>query len=247
MTPHSGSSSTAIEDAAADGSEIAIVQLNSPGAIGSLELLEEAAAHPRRSAATSRGMAWSGAGSRRRWRRPVAWLRPWRWQRPPGLVSRTGTRPLPAPTPTLLPPPGRTRVPLHGRSGGPRNWSIVWHRPIRQLIQDLDGETFVVDGQELIVSTITEAAGGGGHHHRPRHLHPARLAAPVPSPGRSARGDLLLPRDRPHRRRLRVLCDRPGSGGGRGRARSASWLPSVCRFSRSTGGRSPELWRRCGC
>ncbi len=30
----------AIEDAAADGSEIAIVQLNSPGAIGSLDVLE---------------------------------------------------------------------------------------------------------------------------------------------------------------------------------------------------------------
>ena len=33
---------------------------------------------------------------------------------------------------------------------------------IRQLIQDLDGETFVVDGQERIVSTIMEAEAGDG-------------------------------------------------------------------------------------
>jgi membrane-bound serine protease (ClpP class) len=149
-----------IEDAAADSSEIAIVQLNSPGAIGSLESLEEAArmlADPPLPLVVWLGPAPAVAGG------GAAQLLSSALE----VAAAPGTRienwdPAIAGTDTTLSPPPVGIASPHTVETADHELVDRVAPSIRQLIQDLDDETFVVDGQELIVSTITEAAEGEG-------------------------------------------------------------------------------------
>jgi len=149
-----------IEDAATDGSEIAIVQLNSPGAIGSLETLEEAAdilADPPLPVVVWLGPApaVAGGGAAQLLSSGVE------------VAAAPGTRienwePAIAATDTnLFPSPGGLELPYAIESGDPELVDRL-APTIRQLVQDLDGETFVVEGQERVLSTITEAEAGEG-------------------------------------------------------------------------------------
>jgi membrane-bound serine protease (ClpP class) len=151
---------TAIEEAASDGSEIAIVQLNSSAAIGSLETLEEAAgilADPPLPVVVWLGPAPAVAGG------GAAQL----LGSGAEVAAAPGTRienwePALAGTDTsLIPLPGGLELPYTVETGDPELVDRV-APTIRQLVQDLDGETFVVEGQERVVSTITEAEAGEG-------------------------------------------------------------------------------------
>ena len=150
----------AIGQAAADGSEIAIVQLDSAAAIGSIELLEE----------TSRLIASPPLPL-------VVWLGPAPAVAGGGaaqllasageVAAAPGTRIenwAPAITGTdltLLPPPEGMAFPY--TIGSTPSALVDRIAPsIRQLIQDLDGSIFLVDGQEREVSTIMPAEGGDG-------------------------------------------------------------------------------------
>ena len=151
---------SAIENAASDGTEVAIVQLNSPAAIGSLATLERAAdllAEPPLPVVVWLGPApaVAGGGAAQLLRSGVE------------VAAAPGTRienwePAIAGTATgLFPPPGGLEFPHTVETADPE---VVGRLApsIRQLIQDLDGETFMVGGQERVVATITEAATGEG-------------------------------------------------------------------------------------
>ena len=150
----------AIDEAATDGSEIAIVQLNSPGAIGSLELLEEASevlADPPLPLVMWLGpapaIAGGGAAQLLASAHEVAAA--------PGTRIANWAPAIAGTSQTLLPPPQGVQFPYSVDMA--RSDLIDRIAPsIRQLIQDLDGETFLIGGQEQTVSTITAAEGGDG-------------------------------------------------------------------------------------
>ena len=150
----------AIEGAASDNSEIAIVQLNSSGAIGSLEALGEAAdilADPPLPLVIWLGPApaVAGGGAAQLLSSGVE------------VAAAPGTRienwepAIAATTASLVPPPDGLELPYTVETVVPELVDRV-APTIRQLVQDLDGETFVVKGQERVVSTITEAEAGEG-------------------------------------------------------------------------------------
>jgi membrane-bound serine protease (ClpP class) len=149
-----------IEDSATDGSEIAIVQLNSPGAIGGLETLQEAAdilADPPLPVVVWLGPApaVAGGGAAQLLSAGVE------------VAAAPGTRienwepAIAGTTATLLPAPDGLELPYTVEAVDSDLVDRV-APSIRQLIQDLDGETFVVDGQERVVATITQAEAGDG-------------------------------------------------------------------------------------
>jgi membrane-bound serine protease (ClpP class) len=150
----------AIEDAASESSEIAIVQLNSSGAIGSLEALEEAAdilADPPLPLVVWLGPApaVAGGGAAQLLSSGVE------------VAAAPGTRienwdpAIAGTTATLLPRPSGLEFPYTVETV---DAGLVDRLAptIRQLIQDLDGESFIVEGQERVVSTIIEAEAGEG-------------------------------------------------------------------------------------
>ena len=147
-----------ISDAASEGAEIAIIQLNSPGAIGSIALLEETAgllADPPLPLVVWVGPApaVAGGGAAQLLASGVE------------VAAAPGSRienwaPAIAGTPgTLFPPPVGVDLPL--TVGAEASVLVDRLAPsIRQLIQDLDGETLPVGGREVTVRTITGAEGG---------------------------------------------------------------------------------------
>ncbi len=150
----------AIEDAAAKGREVAIVQLNSPGAIGSIELLEETAgllSNPPLPLVLWLGPAPATAGG------GAAQL----LSSAMNVAAAPGTRienwdpAIAGTTQNLFPPPEELEFPLTVDSVD-RELVGRLAPSIRQLIQDLDGETFTVEGQERTVSTIMEVEAGNG-------------------------------------------------------------------------------------
>lgn len=150
----------AIDDAASDGSEIAIVQLNSPGAIGSIELLEQTAqllADPPLPLVVWLGPApaTAGGGAAQLLGSGVEVAAA------PGTRIENWAPAVAGTTETLVSPPGGMEFPYAVDSVDSELIDRV-APTIRQLIQDLDGETFVVDGQERTVLTITEAETGDG-------------------------------------------------------------------------------------
>jgi membrane-bound serine protease (ClpP class) len=149
-----------IEDAALDSSEIAIVQLNSPGAIGSLETLEKAArilASPPLPLVVWLGPApaVAGGGAAQLLSSGVE------------VAAAPGTRienwepAIAGAKATLFPPPDGLELPHTVAAVDPELVDRL-APSIRQLVQDLDGETFTVDGQERVVATITRAETGDG-------------------------------------------------------------------------------------
>ncbi len=150
----------AIEDAASDRNQIAVVQLNSSGAIGSLETLEEAVAilsDPPLPLVVWLGPAPAVAGG------GAAQLLSSGIE----VAAAPGTRienwepAIAGTTTTLFPPPRGLELPYTVSTVDPELVDRV-APSIRQLIQDLDGETFMVEGEERVVSTITEAEAGEG-------------------------------------------------------------------------------------
>ena len=151
---------TAIEDAASNNSEIAIVQLNSPAAIGTLETLEEAArilADPPLPLVVWLGpapaVAGGGAAQLLRSGVEVAAAPGTRIQNWSPAVAGTSVN--------LFPPPDDLELPKTIESVVPELVDRL-APSIRQLIQDLDGETFTVGGREVVVATITQAETGAG-------------------------------------------------------------------------------------
>ncbi len=149
-----------IEDAATDGSEIAIVQLNSPAAIGSLGTLEEASrilGNPPLPLVVWLGPApaVAGGGAAQLLSSGVE------------VAAAPGTRienwepAIAATTATVAPRPDALELPYTVETVDPELVDRI-APSIRQLIQDLDGETFLVDGQERVVATITQAETGDG-------------------------------------------------------------------------------------
>jgi len=149
-----------IEDAAADSSEIAIVQLNSPGAIGSFESLEEAAgvlADPPLPLVVWLGPApaVAGGGAAQLLSSGVE------------VAAAPGTRienwepAVAATTAALQPSPDGVELPYSVEVADLELVDRV-SPTIRQLIQDLDGEAFTVDGEERVVLTIIAAEAGEG-------------------------------------------------------------------------------------
>lgn len=149
-----------IEQAAAASIEIAIVQLNSPGAVASLDLMEEASqilADPPLPLVVWLGPApaVAGGGAAQLLGSGVE------------VAAAPGTRienwepAIAGTTATLFPAPDGLELPY--TVGTPDLELIDRIAPsIRQLIQDLDGETFTVDGEERVVETITQADTGDG-------------------------------------------------------------------------------------
>jgi membrane-bound serine protease (ClpP class) len=149
-----------IEEAAGTSSEIAIVQLNSPGAVGSLDALEEASrilADPPLPLVVWLGPAPAVAGGGAAQllttgvevaAAPGARIENWE----PAIAGTTAT---------LFPAPDVLELPHTVETVDPELVDRV-APSIRQLIQDLDGETFTVDGQERVVATITQAETGDG-------------------------------------------------------------------------------------
>ena len=115
---------------------------------------------PGRSAAAPGGLAGTGSGSGRRWRRPVVGFRRRGGRRPGDPHRELG--PAIAGTDDDSAAASRELELPYTVEDAIRTWSIGWRPSIRQLIQDLDGETFLVDGQERIVATIMEAEEGEG-------------------------------------------------------------------------------------
>ena len=151
---------TAIENAASDGNEIAIVQLNSPGAIGSFENLERAAgvlADPPLPVVVWLGPApaVAGGGAAQLLASGVEVAAA------PGTSIENWSPAISGTDTNLFPLPGGLELPYTVEAGDPELVDRV-APTIRQLVQDLDGETFVVGGQERLVSTITEAEAGEG-------------------------------------------------------------------------------------
>lgn len=149
-----------IEEAAGTSSEIAIVQLNSPGAVGSLDALEEASrilADPPLPLVVWLGPAPAVAGG------GAAQLLTTGVE----VAAAPGTRienwepAIAGTTATLFPAPDVLELPHTVETVDPELVDRV-APSIRQLIQDLDGETFTVDGQERVVATITQAETGDG-------------------------------------------------------------------------------------
>lgn len=151
---------TAIEDAASDSTEIAIVQLNSSGAIGSLDNLREAAdilADPPLPVVVWLGPApaIAGGGAAQLLSSGVE------------VAAAPGTRienwepAIAGTTETMIPPPEGLELPYTVAATEPDLVDRV-APSIRQLIQDLDGETFLVGGEERVVATITAAEEGEG-------------------------------------------------------------------------------------
>jgi membrane-bound ClpP family serine protease len=150
----------AIADAAGDGAEIAIVQLNSSAAVGDIGLLEQTAAllaspplpivvwlGPAPAVAGGGAAQLLGSGVE------VAAA--------PGTRIETWSPAIAGATQDLFPPPDGLDLP----------WSVEavdadlidrMAPSVRQLIQDLDGEVFVVEGRKQAVSTIMEAEAGAG-------------------------------------------------------------------------------------
>jgi membrane-bound serine protease (ClpP class) len=149
-----------IEEAAGNSSEIAIVQLNSPGVVGSLDSLEAASrilANPPLPLVVWLGPAPAIAGG------GAAQLLSTGVQ----VAAAPGTRienwdpAIAGTTATLFPAPVGLELPHTVETLDPDLVDQV-APSIRQLIQDLDGERFTVDGQERIVTTITPAESGDG-------------------------------------------------------------------------------------
>jgi membrane-bound serine protease (ClpP class) len=149
-----------IEEAAGSGSEIVIVQLNSPGVVGSLGSLEEASrilADPPLPLVVWLGPAPAVAGG------GAAQLLSTGVE----VAAAPGTRienwepAIAGTTATLLPAPDGLELPHTVETVDPELVDRV-APSIRQLIQDLDGETFTVDGMERVVATITPAETGDG-------------------------------------------------------------------------------------
>jgi membrane-bound serine protease (ClpP class) len=127
-----------IEEAARNGSEIAIVQLNSPGAVARLGSLQEA----------SRILSDPPLPL-------VVWLGP------APAVAGGGAAQLLSTGVEVAAAPG-TRI-EHWEPAIAGTDATLFPAPsIRQLIQVLDGETFTVSGQERVVATITQAETGDG-------------------------------------------------------------------------------------
>jgi membrane-bound serine protease (ClpP class) len=149
-----------IEEAAGSGTEIAIVQLNSPGVVGSLDSLDEASrilADPPLPLVVWLGPAPAVAGG------GAAQLLSTGVE----VAAAPGTRienwepAIAGTTATLLPAPDGLELPYTVETVDPELVDRV-APSIRQLIQDLDGEMFTVDGMERVVATITEAETGDG-------------------------------------------------------------------------------------
>ncbi|MEX0668049.1 MAG: hypothetical protein WD313_06955, partial [Acidimicrobiia bacterium] len=151
---------TAIENAASGGIELAIIQLNSPGAIGSLEHLERAVdvlADPPLPLVVWLGPApaVAGGGAAQLLGSGVEVAAA------PGTSIENWSPALAGTTETLFPPPAGLEFPY--TVNGVDSELVDRVAPsIRQLIQDLDGERFIVDGQERVVATIMEAEAGEG-------------------------------------------------------------------------------------
>jgi membrane-bound serine protease (ClpP class) len=149
-----------IEEAARNGSEIAIVQLNSPGAVARLGSLQEASrilSDPPLPLVVWLGPAPAVAGG------GAAQLLSTGVE----VAAAPGTRiehwePAIAGTDaTLFPAPDGLELPHTVETVDSHLVDRV-APSIRQLIQDLDGETFTVSGQERVVATITQAETGDG-------------------------------------------------------------------------------------
>ena len=149
-----------IEEAAGSSSEIAIVQLNSPGAVGSLDALEKASrilADPPLPLVVWLGPApaVAGGGAAQLLTTGVE------VSAAPGTRIENWEPAIAGTTATLFPAPDVLELPHTVETVDPELVDRV-APSIRQLIQDLDGETFTVDGQERVVATITQAETGDG-------------------------------------------------------------------------------------
>ena len=149
----------AIDNAATEGAEVAIVQLNSPAAIGELEVLEAASgllASPPlplvmwlgpAPATAGGGAAQLLASADHVAAAPGTRIENWS----PAIAGTTGD---------LVPPSDGFESPYTVTATSDLIDRVA--PSIRQLIQDLDGETFVVGGREATISTITAAEDGDG-------------------------------------------------------------------------------------
>jgi membrane-bound serine protease (ClpP class) len=151
---------SAIERAAAEGNEIAIIQLDSPGAIGSFPNLERAAsllADPPLPVVVWLGpapaVAGGGAGQLLASGVEVAAA--------PGTTIENWSPAVAGASGDLFPPPAGLEFPYRVDTVDSELVDRI-APSIRQLIQDLDGEVFIVQGQERVVATVMEAAGGEG-------------------------------------------------------------------------------------
>ena len=149
----------AIDNAAAKGAEVAIVQLNSPAAIGELKVLEAASgllASPPlplvmwlgpAPATAGGGAAQLLASAAHVAAAPGTRIENWS----PAIAGSVGD---------LVPPPSGVEFPYTVAATSDLIDRVA--PSIRQLIQDLDGETFTVGGRETTLSTITALEEGDG-------------------------------------------------------------------------------------
>jgi membrane-bound serine protease (ClpP class) len=151
---------TAVAEAASEGAEIAIVQLNSSAAVGQVELLEQAAtllANPPVPIVVWLGPApaVAGGGAAQLLGSGVEVAAA------PGTRIENWSPAVAGTTQNLFPPPEGAEFPWTIENADSDLIDRV-SPSVRQLIQDLDGEAFVVEGHERVVSTIMEAETGAG-------------------------------------------------------------------------------------
>jgi membrane-bound ClpP family serine protease len=150
----------AVESAAVQGREVAILQLNAPAVTGSLELLEQASrllADPPLPLVAWLGPAPARVGGGAAQMYASALLR----TAAPGTTIENWSPAVAGGEIDLANPPSGLLSPL--RIDRPVEGLVDRLAPsIRQLVQDLDGLTMTVHGEERLLTTITAVADGGG-------------------------------------------------------------------------------------
>ena len=150
----------AVGDAASEGAQIAIVQLDSSAAVGDIDLLEQAAlllANPPLPIVVWLGPApaVAGGGAAQLLNSGVEVAAA------PGTRIENWSPAIAGTTQDLFAPPEGLDLPWTVEAAD----MVLIDRivpSVRQLIQDLDGEVFVVEGRRQVVSTIMEAESGDG-------------------------------------------------------------------------------------